>query len=252
MSVGEPVLRVRDLSVSYGAAQALVGITFDVPENSAVAVLGPNGAGKSTVARAISGLVPSSGGSIEFDGRDVTRSPASVISRSGLLHLPEGRGVFPGLTVRENLRMALTGVRRGRTEALERAFSVFPVLAERGGQPAGTLSGGEQQMLSLARAFVARPRLIVADELSLGLSPKLVDAVFAGLEQLRESGVAVLMVEQFAARALAFADHCLILQRGRLSWAGRADDAGPELVQRYLGAASKPPQSIAVKQQTLR
>jgi branched-chain amino acid transport system ATP-binding protein len=140
--------------------------------------------------------------------------------------------------VLENLRMALTGARRGRAAALERAFDVFPVLGDRRRQAAGTLSGGEQQMLSLARAFMVEPRLIIADELSLGLSPKLVDVVFAGLERLRDDGVAVVMIEQFAARALAFADQALILQRGRLSWSGRVDEAGPELLHRYLGEAT--------------
>jgi branched-chain amino acid transport system ATP-binding protein len=154
------------------------------------------------------------------------------------VHLPEGRGVFPGLTVLENLRMALTTERGGRTEALGRAFEIFPVLGERRRQLAGTLSGGEQQMLSLARALTIEPRLIIADEMSLGLAPKLVDVVFESLERARSMGVSVLMIEQFASRALAFADSAIIIQRGRVSWSGRADQAGEELLHHYLGGAT--------------
>jgi branched-chain amino acid transport system ATP-binding protein len=234
----QPLLRVRDLSVRYGAAQSLFGVSFEMPENSALAVLGSNGAGKSTLARALSGLVPASGGSVEFAGRDIAALSPASIRRAGLVHLPEGRGVFPGLTVQENLRMALVTEASGRTEAPDRAFALFPVLGERRRQLAGTLSGGEQQMLSLARALMVTPRLVIADELSLGLAPKLVDVVFDGLARARAAGVSVVMIEQFAGRALAFADRCLILQRGRVSWAGRADQAGEELLHRYLGAAT--------------
>jgi branched-chain amino acid transport system ATP-binding protein len=233
-----PVLRVTDLSVRYGAAQSLFGVSFDLPHNSAIAVLGSNGAGKSTLARALSGLVPSCGGTVEFAGSDITGLSPTKIRRAGLLHLPEGRGVFPGLTVLENLRMALTAERRGRTECLDRAFEIFPALGTRRRQLAGTLSGGEQQMLSLARALMIEPRLVIADEMSLGLAPKLVDVVFESLARARGLGVAVLMIEQFASRALDFADHALIMQRGRVSWSGRTDQAGDELLHRYLGQAT--------------
>ena len=233
-----PLLRVTDLSVRYGAAQSLFGVSFDLPRNSAIAVLGSNGAGKSTLARALSGLVPSCGGSIEFDGTTMTKLSPTKIRRAGLLHLPEGRGVFPGLTVLENLRMALTAERRGRAECLERAFEIFPALGKRRRQLAGTLSGGEQQMLSLARALMIEPRLVIADEMSLGLAPKLVDVVFESLARARSLGVAVLMIEQFASRALDFADQALILQRGRVSWSGPAEQAGEELLHRYLGQAT--------------
>jgi branched-chain amino acid transport system ATP-binding protein len=238
MTTSEPLLRVRNLSVRYGAAQALFDVSFDVPANSAVAVLGSNGAGKSTLARTLSGLVPSSGGSIEFDGTQLGKLSPTKIRRRGLVHLPEGRGIFPGLVVQENLRMALVTDRRGRNEAMDRAFEIFPVLSDRRRQLAGTLSGGEQQMLSLARALMVEPRLIIADEMSLGLAPKLVDVVFESLERARTTGVSVIMIEQFASRALAFADQALILQRGNLSWSGPADQAGDELLHRYLGGAT--------------
>ena len=233
-----PVLEVRNLNVRYGLAQALFDVTFDIPANSALAVLGPNGAGKSTLARAVSGLVPSTSGSVVLEGRDITKESPTAIRRAGMIHLPEGRGIFPGLSVLENLRMATVLDRGERNSALERAFEIFPVLGERRRQTAGTLSGGEQQMLSLARALMVSPRLIIADEMSLGLAPKLVDVVFESLERARSAGVSVLMIEQFASRALAFADNCLILQRGTAAWFGAADAAGDELLRRYLGEAT--------------
>jgi branched-chain amino acid transport system ATP-binding protein len=234
----EPLLRVKDLSVRYGAAQALFDVSFDIPANSAVAVLGPNGAGKSTLARVASGLVPAASGEVHFRGRNITKASPTSIRRAGMVHLPEGRGIFPGLTVIENLRMALVVDRRERSASLDRAFEIFPVLGRRRRQQAGTLSGGEQQMLSLARALMVSPKLVIADEMSLGLAPKLVDVVFESLGKAREAGVSVLMIEQFASRALAFADHCLILQRGRLAWSGAAAQAGNELLHRYLGGAT--------------
>ncbi|WP_216913173.1 ABC transporter ATP-binding protein [Nocardia noduli] len=238
MSTTSPLLRVRDLTVRYGSAHALFGLSFDVPANSAVAVLGPNGAGKSTLARSLSGLIPIADGTVEFDGADITESSATKIRRAGMIHLPEGRGVFPRLTVQENLRLALAIDKSDRAAAIERAYTFFPVLEKRRKQVAGTLSGGEQQMLSLARALMVNPKVVIADEMSLGLAPKLVDTVFDGLAAARESGVAVIMIEQFAGRAIAFADQCLILQRGGLAWSGPADQAGDELLHRYLGTAT--------------
>ncbi|MGI5460182.1 ABC transporter ATP-binding protein [Streptomyces sp. CA-249302] len=217
--IAPPLLTVRDPTVRYGTAQALLDVSFEAPRNSALAVLGPNGAGKSTPARALSGLVPTAAGSFALDGRDLTGRPPDSIRRAGPVHLPEGRGVFPTLTVLENLRMATACDRRGR-------------------QAAGTLSGGEQQMLSLARALMVDPRLVVADELPLGVAPKMVDVVFESLRRARSAGVAVIVIEQFASRALDFADHCLVLRRGRIAWAGDAALAGPELLRRHLGEAT--------------
>ncbi|GAB89756.1 ABC transporter ATP-binding protein [Gordonia rhizosphera] len=233
-----PLLHVRALSARYGSAQALFGISFDLPTNSAIAVLGPNGAGKSTLARTISGLIPATAGTIEFNGTNITRHSADKIRREGLIHLPEGRGVFARLTVMENLRLALAVDKVDRSEAIARAFDYFPVLAKRRKQIAGTLSGGEQQMLSLARALMVNPKVVIADEMSLGLAPKMVDTVFDALTAARQEGVSVIMIEQFAGRAIQFADHCLILQRGNLAWSGPAHKAGDELLHRYLGSAT--------------
>jgi branched-chain amino acid transport system ATP-binding protein len=232
------VLEVSDLSARYGAAQALNGVSFEMAPNTALAVLGPNGAGKSTLARVLSGLVPATSGKVRLSGDDITGLSPTKVRRAGLVHLPEGRGVFPSLTVLENLRMALAVDKAARDGGLARAFEIFPVLGERRRQLAGTLSGGEQQMLSLARALMVNPKLVIADEMSLGLAPKLVDVLFESLGRARAAGVSVLMIEQFARRALEFADQCLILRRGEVSWSGAADAAGDELLHRYLGEAT--------------
>jgi branched-chain amino acid transport system ATP-binding protein len=229
-----PLLDVRGLSVRYGTALALDDVSFAVAGNGALAVLGPNGAGKSSLARGISGLVPSTG-RIRLEGTDLTGLGAPRRRRAGLVHLPEGRGIFPGLSVLENLRMALVTERGSRREPLERAFTLFPVLGRRRRQLAGTLSGGEQQMLSLARALMVEPRLVIADELSLGLAPRAVDTVFESLVAAREAGVGIIRIEQFARRALDFADDCLLLQRGTVAWSGPAAEAGDELLHHYLG-----------------
>src|SRR4051794_19653097 len=165
------LLSVDELDVRYGSVQALFDVSIDVPEGSVVAVLGANGAGKSTLARAVSGLVPSSAGRITFAGQDITKAKPHDIRRAGLVHIPEGRGIFPGLSVQENIRMAVrrVGTPDQRRSAIDHAYDLFPRLAERRSQRAGTLSGGEQQMLALARALAVPPKLIIADEMSLGL-----------------------------------------------------------------------------------
>jgi ABC-type branched-subunit amino acid transport system ATPase component len=232
-------LTVDNLAVHYGDAVALGGISFQLNEGRALAVLGANGAGKSSLARAISGLVHSSGGRVSFAGRDITRKSPHKIRRLGIVHLPEGRGVFRGLSVVDNLRMAagtLDG-RRARRQSVDLALDIFPGLASRRGQTAGLLSGGEQQMLSLARALATSPKLIIADEMSLGLAPLVVDLVFDGLERARSAGVTVIMIEQYVHRALGFADDCLVLQRGAIAWQGSAKDAHGEVVRHYLGDA---------------
>jgi ABC-type branched-subunit amino acid transport system ATPase component len=234
-----PALSVQDLSVRYRDATALVGVSFDVPPGTALAVLGANGAGKSSLARAVSGLVRAAGGSVVLDGTDITSWPAHRVRRAGLLHLPEGRGVFRSLTVLDNLRMAaaVLGDRAARQRAIEHAFELFPVLGSRRRQVARLLSGGEQQMLSLARALVTSPSLLVADELSLGLAPMVVDAVFDGLARARDEGATVIMIEQYVDRALAFADDCLVLQHGQLAWKGPSAAARGEVLRHYLGEA---------------
>jgi branched-chain amino acid transport system ATP-binding protein len=238
--MSNPVLVVEDLDVSYGSSQALFGVSLEVEAGSMVAVLGANGAGKSTLARTVSGLVPPSAGRVTFDGIDVTKRPAHRLSAEGLTHIPEGRGIFPGLTVIENLRMAVKQLKRGdRNAAIDRAIELFPVLGERRRQAAGTLSGGEQQMLALARALAVTPKLIIADEMSLGLAPLVTETVFAGLDQARRSGITVVLIEQFVHRALALADRCIILTRGRVGWSGPASEAHQEVIDRYLGEVAQ-------------
>jgi branched-chain amino acid transport system ATP-binding protein len=234
--VTEPILKVYDLDVSYGSSQALFDVALEVQPGTVVAVLGANGAGKSTLARTISGLVAPTAGKVFFEGQDVTGFPAHRIRRLGLTYIPEGRGIFPGLTVIDNLRMAVAQERRqDRAGAIARAIDRFPVLGQRGSQRAGSLSGGEQQMLALARALAVSPKLVIADEMSLGLAPLIAESVFEGLEEARRSGITIVLSEQFVHRALAMADTCVILMRGRVGWSGPASEAGQEVIDRYLG-----------------
>ena len=229
-------LTVTNLSIRYGDAIAVTNLSFTIPPGQTLAVLGANGAGKSSLARAISGLVPTHHGTINYDGQNIQTWPPYRIRRAGLVHLPEGRGVFRELTVIDNLRMAVNNLpRQNRQTALDQAFTTFPVLAGRRRQLGRLLSGGEQQMLSLARALATQPNLLIADEMSLGLAPKLVDAVFDGLHQARQNGVTIIMIEQYIHRALAFADHCLVLQRGQQAWQGPTSEAQTELLRHYLG-----------------
>jgi branched-chain amino acid transport system ATP-binding protein len=233
----EFLLQADSLDVRYGASRALFDVSLDIPAGQVVALLGPNGAGKSTFARALSGLVPLTSGSVQFDGRDISRMPAHQRQTFGLTYIPEGRGIFPGLSVLDNLKMAArrAGGRTERDAAVERAITLFPILGTRTRQRAGSLSGGEQQMLSLGRALAVEPKLLIADEMSLGLAPIVVEAVFQSLERVRDAGISVLLIEQFVHRALALANQCVILSRGRVGWSGPATDAGLEVLDRYLG-----------------
>jgi branched-chain amino acid transport system ATP-binding protein len=229
-----PLLEVTDLEVRYGAAYAVGSVSFSVEPATVLAVLGANGAGKSSVARACSGLVRPSSGTIRLDGKEITRWPADRIRQAGLVYLPEGRGVFPNLTVLDNLRVA-TRLAKDGPGALERAFVLFPVLESRKTQRAGALSGGEQQMLSLARALVTDPRVVIVDEPSLGLAPKLIDLVFESLERAKRNGMTLVIIEQFAHRALALADKCIVLKRGTIGWTGPAAEATAALAASYMG-----------------
>jgi branched-chain amino acid transport system ATP-binding protein len=214
--------------------QALRGVSLTVGEGEVVAVLGANGAGKTTTLRAISGTVSRSG-VIDLDGKTLRGGPEAA-ARAGIAHVPEGRGTFVELTVNENLRLgAYTRRDGGIKDDLERVAGYFPWMAERGSQRAGTLSGGEQQMLGLARVLAAPPRLLIADEMSLGLAPKLVDLVFESLARARAEGVTTLLVEQYVDRALEFADDAVILRRGEAVWRGAAASAGAETLAGYLG-----------------
>jgi len=232
-------LQVEELSVRYGEAAALDRVSFSLAGGQALALLGPNGAGKSTVARAISGLVPVASGRILLDGTDVTAWPPHRIRMAGLVQLPEGRGIFRSLTVLDNLRMGASSLdgRRRRRETVDAALEMFPLLAARRKQLASSLSGGEQQMLSLARALAVAPDILVADELSLGLAPLMVDMVFDALAVARQAGVTIIMIEQYVHRALAFADECVVLQRGTVAWSGRASETPTDLLRHYLGEA---------------
>jgi branched-chain amino acid transport system ATP-binding protein len=238
--MSEALLSIQDLDVRYGSVQALFDVSIDVPEGSVVAVLGANGAGKSTLARAVSGLVPSFGGRVTFAGQDITKAKPHEIRRQGLVHIPEGRGIFPGLSVQENLRMAVrrVGTSDQRRSAIDHAYDMFPRLAERRTQRAGTLSGGEQQMLALARALAVPPKLIIADEMSLGLAPLVVDFVFESIKRASEAGVTIVLIEQFIHRALGLASQCVILKQGSVAWTGPAQNARQEVLDRYLGESA--------------
>jgi branched-chain amino acid transport system ATP-binding protein len=233
-----PILSAERICVTYGSGLALNGVTFSVPAGSSTAVIGLNGAGKSSLARVLSGLVKPCGGTVRIDGQDVTARPASQIRRLGVSYIPEGRGVYPSLTVADNLRMATRWVssRSARRAAISNAFELFPILADRKQQQAGTLSGGEQQMLALARGLATPPRVLIADELSLGLAPKIVDEVFEHLNNARASGVTVVLIEQFVHRALDFADQLLVLRRGEMAWSGPSSELSYDaIVDRYMG-----------------
>lgn len=239
--MGDAILELRGVDAHYDTAQALFGVSLSVQPGTVLAVLGANGAGKSTLARVASGLVPPSAGRVSFAGQDVTGLHAHRIRRLGLTYIPEGRGIFPGLSVMDNLRMAVAQERRAdRPAAIDRAIEHFPVLGERRYQRAGSLSGGEQQMLALARALAVAPRLVIADEMSLGLAPLVAESVFAGLERARDAGITIVLIEQFVHRALSMADGCVILARGGVTWSGAASDAGQEVIDRYLGEVEAP------------
>jgi len=236
MSGAEALLSVEALQVRYGPALALRDVSLTMRKGDVVAVLGSNGAGKSTLARTVSGLVPAAGGTITFNGQDITRWPAHRVRRDGIVYLPEGRGIFPALTVTENIRMAADLLPRAqRRRAIDEALEVFPNLAARRGTKSGLLSGGEQQMLSLSRGLITGPTLIIADEMSLGLAPKLVDMLFDALGRLKAAGVTMIIIEQFVHRALKFADQCVVLSRGQVAWQGAPDGADQEILARYLG-----------------
>ena len=222
------LLELREVSAGYGPFRAIFDVSFSVPEKGVVALLGANGAGKSTIARVVTGLVPVETGSLLFDGQDIGRLKAWKITRLGIVHAPEGRSVFGSLTVEENLTLGLARERSRREVAngLDRAYSMFPRLGERRAQHAGTLSGGEQRMLSLARVLADPPRLLVVDELSLGLAPKIIDELYATLRNVNEAGTALLIVEQYVARAVSLAQSVVVLQHGEVVYDGSVAELG--------------------------
>jgi branched-chain amino acid transport system ATP-binding protein len=233
------VLEVDDLCVTYGGLQALCGVSLRVDDGQFVAIVGPNGAGKTTLFKAISGTVPAASGAIRYDGRNLLTVPPAARAHLGIAHVPEGRQPFSSMTVLENLEMgAYAAGRRQTRQPFERVFTLFPVLRERRDQIAGTLSGGEQQMLAIGRALMLRPRLMLLDEPSFGLAPMIVAEVFAILRKLNEDdGMSMLLVEQNATAAINLADQAYLLETGHLVMGGAAADIGrDENVRRaYLG-----------------
>ena len=239
-AVAMPLLEISDLTVSYGPVRALKGVSLHVDEGEVVALLGANGAGKSTMLRTISGLVRPRGGDIRFAVRRIVRLPPARIVRSGVAHCPEGRRVFASLTVAENLRLGAASREDadGVEEDRERLLSLFPILRTRRNQTAGTLSGGEQQQLALARALMARPTLLLLDEPSLGVAPLLVRDIFRTLDELKRQRVTMLLVEQNLSLALGIADRAYVLRTGEMRLAGSAEDLrdGERVAEAYLGA----------------
>ena len=234
------MLEIKDLHVFYGAIHALKGISLTVADGELVSLIGANGAGKTTTLHAISGLLPVASGSILLDGTDLQKVPANTIIGLGMAHVPEGRHVFARMTVEENLRMGAYILRDQKqiAENLERVYGHFPRLKERRRQPAGTLSGGEQQMLATGRALMTDPKIVLMDEPSMGLSPLLVKEIFAIIQQLHKSGITILLVEQNAKMALAVSDRAYVLETGTISMEGPAAElAADDRVRRaYLGA----------------
>jgi branched-chain amino acid transport system ATP-binding protein len=232
-TLSTPVLNISGLTARYGSSTVLRDLDLEVKPGEVVALLGPNGAGKTTLMRAAAGLVHAGAGTVSLAGVDVTRRKPHQRASAGLCLVPEGRGIFPSLTVRENLR--LQGSAGQRTEAMDRIVEAFPVLGDRLGVAAGSLSGGQQQMIALGRCLVTNPSVVMLDEVSMGLAPLIIDQIFEALERLARTGVALLLVEQYVSRALSMADSVYILTRGRVSWTGAPSEISEEeIMRRYL------------------
>lgn len=232
------LLEIRGLHGGYGQVEVLRGVDLTVQEGETVALLGSNGAGKSTLNNVVCGIYPSWAGTIHFDGKDLSCAHYREVVTAGLIQVPEGRKVFPNLTVLENLELgSFTRARERRAANLDKVFEIFPRLKERLMQLAGTMSGGEQQMLAIGRGLMAEPRLLILDEPSLGLSPLLVDEMFALIRQLKEGGLAVLLVEQNVGQSLEIADRAYVMENGNIRFSGLPKDllGSDELRRAYLG-----------------
>lgn len=229
------MFELSSVTAGYGSTIVLRDVSLVVPPSSVVALLGPNGAGKTTLLRVASGLLEPAEGHVLIDGEPTGRAVPHRLAAHGVCHVPEGRGVFPSLSVRDNLTLFS---QRSGAAAIERAVDAFPRLGERLDQVAGTLSGGEQQMLALARAYVQRPRFVLLDEVSMGLAPVVIDELYAFLGRLAAEGVALLLVEQYAERALALADYVYVLSRGQIEFAGEPAELADEDLRRYYLAAA--------------
>ncbi|MBQ3251657.1 MAG: ABC transporter ATP-binding protein [Oscillospiraceae bacterium] len=233
------MLEVKDLQVYYGVICALKGISFEVNEGEIVSLIGANGAGKTTMMQSVVGIIPKKGGSVVFDGKDITKMPCHKIVQLGMTQVPEGRRIFQELSVYENLMMGAYTVRNQQQfkEDLESVFERFPRLAERRNQIAGTLSGGEQQMLAMSRALMIRPKLLMLDEPSMGLAPILVDQVFEIIKELHKQGTTILLVEQNASKALEISDRAYVLETGKITLSGTGAElaSSDEVRKAYLG-----------------
>lgn len=233
------MLEIKDLEVFYGMIQAIKGVSFEVNEGEVIALIGANGAGKTTILHTITGLLDARGGSVVFDGTDITKVPAHKIVSMGMAHVPEGRRVFANLSVYQNLKMGAY-TRKDKQEiedTLNMVYDRFPRLKERQNQMAGTLSGGEQQMLAMGRALMSRPRIILMDEPSMGLSPIFVNEIFDIIKEVSASGTTVLLVEQNAKKALSISDRAYVLETGKIVLDGKADDLlnNDSIKKAYLG-----------------
>jgi len=236
--MAELLLDVQGLTSGYGAVQVLRGLDLQIRGGEIVALLGSNGAGKSTFNNTLSGIVPATGGKVSFDGQSIARAPHTAIVDAGLIQVPEGRRVFPNLSVLENLELG--AYRRGkhnRAANLKRVYHLFPRMEERLDQLAGTMSGGEQQMLAIGRGLMAEPKLLILDEPSLGLSPKLVEEMFAMISQLNREGLTILLVEQNVGQSLEIAHRAYVMEQGAIQFSGSPDEllANPALKRAYLG-----------------
>src|SRR3954462_149416 len=244
------LLEVENLRVTYGGVVAVRDVSLSVAPGEVVAVLGANGAGKTTTLLAISGLVKVRGGDVRLDGESIVGRAPESIARRGVAHVPAGRGIFPGLSVADNLRMGLYGAGRDRAadaeDSIEQVLTAFPILRERRNQPAGTMSGGQQQQLAIGRALVQRPRLLLLDEMSMGLAPAIVADLFRLVGELSDDGIAVVMVEQFVGQALKVADRAVVLEQGTVVAAGAPDELRSDgLAAAYLGGGEEP--AVAVR-----
>ncbi|HEX9432153.1 MAG TPA: ABC transporter ATP-binding protein [Burkholderiales bacterium] len=233
------LLELKQVSAGYGQTAVLRDVSLNVLAGEAVAIIGANGAGKTTLLRCISGLLQATQGSIRFAERDITRLRADLIVNQGLVHCPEGRAILRRMSVLENLELGAYRLKEPAAADLERVYALFPRLRERQQQAGGSLSGGEQQMLAIGRAMMARPRMLMLDEPSLGLSPLMVHEVFKGLRQLKDSGLSILLIEQNAHAALKFSDRTYVLEHGRVTLEGESASlaADPRVREAYLGTA---------------
>jgi branched-chain amino acid transport system ATP-binding protein len=233
-----PALELRDITAGYGRIEVLHGVSLKVPAGTVYALLGPNGAGKSTTMQVASGKIRPTGGCIHVAGTHVNRVAPENLAKAGVCRIPEGRGIFPNLTVAENLRMFTYASELSTKDVQERAYARFARLGERRNQLAGTLSGGEQQMLAMSRALVVNPGVLLLDEISMGLAPKIVSELYEVVGQLAQEGISILLVEQFARTALAVADYAAVMTGGRIAMVGQPADVAEFVNEAYLGGAA--------------